>query len=356
MSKPGTGSEAGTWNGFSGNRRKKDPAKKTETPIRTVRYTPDLRPFRPSPVPKTKEIAEALRSLTYSATSLDSYLGCSLRFYYRYVLGLREREEIDEEIEARDVGTLVHRVLEEDFTPLIGRPLRPEDFSSARMENRVEAAFHAAFGENLSGRAYLMMLQTKRHLGEYIERCQAVIVREARAEGKDVAIRALEKTHTLVRRGFGLSARFDRLETRGQDLFVLDYKTSGDAAKYGLRWDKLALDDRAGWPRAVGSLQMPLYAILAADLEGKEAEDIRGRFIMLGKNRMGPEIEVSPYEAKDGRKDVTPEKRAERVALMGELIDRLLGEIVNPKIPFSPAADIDRACLYCDFKNLCNRA
>ena len=76
--------------------------------------------------------------MTYSATSLDSYLKCPLRFYYRYVLGLKEREELDEEIEAKDVGTLVHRILEEDFEPLIGRPLRPEDFPAARVEKRVE--------------------------------------------------------------------------------------------------------------------------------------------------------------------------------------------------------------------------
>jgi len=335
--------------------RKRDPERAAETPVRTVRYTTDLRPYRPPDVPKTDEIVAGLRRLTYSATSLDAYLDCSLRFYYRYVLGLKEREELDEEIEARDVGIIVHRILEEDFAPLVGRPLRPEDFPAARVEKRVEAVFRDVFGDNLSGRAYLMMLQTKRHLSDYFESCQAAIVREAQAGGKSIKILALEKTHAITRSGFSLSARFDRLETRGEDLFVLDYKTSADAAKYGIRWDKLTLGDRATWQKAVVSLQMPLYAILAAALQGKTAGDIQGRFVMLGKSRMGPEIEVSPYDAKDGRKDVTPEKRAERVALMGELIDRLLAEIVNPNVPFIPAAESDRVCTYCDYKNLCNR-
>jgi len=335
--------------------RMRDPARSSETPVGTVQYVPDLRPYRPAAVSKTDAIVEMLRGLTYSATSLDSYLGCSLRFYYRYVLGLKEREEIEEEIEAKDVGTLVHRILEEEYAPLVDRPLRPEDFSAARIEKRVEAVFRDVFGENLSGRAYLMMLQTKRHLRDYLESCQTVIVRQAQAEGKSVRIRALEKSHSLKRGGFGLSARFDRLETRGEDLYILDYKTGADAAKYGIRWNKLVLGDRSTWPKAVGSLQMSLYTILAADLEGRADRDIQGRFVMLGKTRITPEIEVSPYDAKDGRKDVDPETRAERFVLMGELIDRLLREIVDVNVPFTPVEDGDRACLYCDFKNLCNR-
>ncbi|MCX6566143.1 MAG: PD-(D/E)XK nuclease family protein [Candidatus Aminicenantes bacterium] len=335
--------------------RKRDPAGKSETPVRAVRYEVALRTPQPSAVEKTPEIAGALSGFRYSATSLDAYLACSLRFYYRYALGLKEREELGEEIEAKDIGTLIHRILEDEFAPFIGRPLRPEDFPVAVLDAHIERRFREAYGEDLSGRAYLMMLQTKRHLGDYFEKCQAEIVRSCRGEGKDVLIQALEKTHTTRRGEFDLSARFDRLEKRGQELYVIDYKTAADEGKYGIRWNKLDLEDRATWPKAVGSLQMPLYTILAADLDGKSAGEIHGRFVMLGKSRIGPDIEVSPYEAKSRREKVSPDERLERIALMGELIDRLLKEIVDPGVPFTPAAEADCVCLYCDYKNLCNR-
>ena len=335
--------------------RKRDPRKKTETPVRTVRYTPDLKPHRPDPVGKTDEIVKTLQGLTYSATSLDSYLHCPLRFHYRYVLGLKEREGLDEEIEAKDVGTLVHRILEEEFTPLLGRPLRPEDFSAARMGRRVEDFFRHDFGAKLSGRAYLMMLQTKRHLSDYVEQCQAAVVRAFRAEKKDVLIMALEKKHTMRRETFTLAGKMDRVETRGEDLYVLDYKTAADEKKYGIRWNKLVLEDRATWSKAIGSLQMPVYTILAADLFKREPAQIQGRFVMLGKQRIGPDIELSPYEAKSRRKEAVPDERQARIDLMGKLIDLLLSEIVAPNVSFTPAAETDRVCLYCDFKNLCNR-
>ncbi len=172
--------------------RKRDPRKKSETPVGTVRYRAALGPYRPDEIPKTDETVRMLRELSYSATSLDAYLRCPLRFHYRYVLGLREREEIDEEIEAKDVGLLVHRVLEEEFAPLLGRPLRPEDFPAGRLSSRVEELFRRAFGPNLSGRAYLMLLQTKRHLVDYINRCQVEVILACRAENKDIVILDLE--------------------------------------------------------------------------------------------------------------------------------------------------------------------
>lgn len=339
--------------------RKRDPRKKSETPVGTVRYRAALGPHRPDEIPKTDETVRMLRELTYSATSLDAYLRCPLRFHHRYVLGLREREEIAEEIEAKDVGLLVHRVLEEEFAPLMGRPLRPEDFSAERISGRVEEFFRRAFGPNLSGRAYLMLLQTKRHLVDYISRCQVEVVRACRAENKDIVILDLEnrirKASTIRRGAFTLSGRFDRVETRGGELYVLDYKTSADEKQFGINWKKLDPGARATWPKAVGSLQMPLYTVLSAALYERAEDRIQGRFVMLGKSRIGPGIEVSPFDSPDGRRPVEPSVRAERIAAMGGIIDRLLAEIVDREVPFKPAAEADRVCLYCDFKVLCNR-
>ena len=133
-------------------------------------------------------------------------------------------------------------------------------------------------------------------------------------------------------------------------------KTAADEKKYGIRWNKLVLEDRATWSKAIGSLQMPVYTILAAELFDRKPDQIQGRFVMLGKQRIGPDIELSPYDAGDKRKETAPESRRERIALMGGFIDKLLAEIIDPKIAFTPAAETDRVCLYCDFKNLCNRA
>ena len=335
--------------------RKRDPGRKTETPVGTVRYEVALQTQAPPTIDKRPEVVEDLRRFRYSATALDTYLGCSLRFYYRYVLGLKEREDLDEEIEAKDIGNIVHHILEDEFAPFVGRRLRAADLKTVELEAIVERRFRETFGDDLTGRPYLMMLQTKSHLGEYLEKCQIEILRALETEGQAVRLLALEQSRTIEHAGFTLTARFDRLETRGDQLFILDYKTSADALKYGIRWNKLELENRPSWKTAVGSLQMPLYTMILAKTHEKLSEEIQGRFVMLGRTRINPGIEASPYDVKDGTAPVTPEKRRMRIETMERLIDGLLREIINPAMSFTPAADGDRVCSYCDFKNLCNR-
>jgi ATP-dependent helicase/nuclease subunit B len=335
--------------------RKRDPGRRAEAPVATVRYEVALRKHAPPAVVKTAEVVEYLRRFRYSATGLDTYLGCSLRFYYRYVLGLKEREDLDEEIEAKDIGNIVHHILEDEFAPFVGKRLRGADLSTTDLEVIVEQRFREAFGDDLAGRPYLMMLQTKSHLAEYLEKCQFEILRALEAGNQPVRLLALELARTIEHGGFTLAGRFDRLETRGDQLFILDYKTSADALKYGIRWNKLELESRPSWKTAIGSLQMPLYTMILAKTHDKPSEEIQGRFVMLGRTRIHPGIESSPYDAKSGRDSVTPELRRGRIETMERLIDGLLGEIVDPAVPFTPAAEGDRVCSYCDFKNLCNR-
>jgi hypothetical protein len=95
--------------------------------------------------------------------------------------------------------------------------------------------------------------------------------------------------------------------------------------------------------------------MILAKIHEKPSEEIQGRFVMLGRTRIHPGIESSPYDAKSGRDPVTPELRRGRIETMERLIGGLLGEIVDPAVPFTPAAEGDRVCSYCDFKNLCNR-
>lgn len=335
--------------------RKRDPGRRTETPVATVRYEVALQGQAPATVVKTAEVIETLRRFRYSATGLDTYLGCSLRFYYRYVLGLKEREELSEEIEAKDIGTIVHHILEDEFAPFVGKLLREADLKVPGLEAIVERRFREAFGDDLAGRPYLMMLQTKRHLAEYLERCQLEIIRALEAGNRPVRLLALELARTIEHAGFTLAGRFDRVETRGDQLFILDYKTSADPLKYGIRWNKLEPDDRSSWKTAIGSLQMALYTMILARTHEKPSDEIHGRFVMLGRTRIDPGIESSPYDAPSGRDPVTPELRRERIATMERLIDGLLGEIVDPAVPFTPAAQGDRLCSYCDFRTICNR-
>ncbi len=376
-------------------KQKRSAEKRAGKFIRTVRYEVALRSARPAAVEKSAEVAGFLRNFTYSATALDSYLKCPLQFYDTYVLGLREKEDVGEGMEKKDIGTLVHSILEDYFVRFAGRVVRAADLSLSRMAALIDRRFRRDFGGGLSGTLYLMKIQMKSHLKEFLTDYQVPIIEALEKEGKELRILGLEKRTGADYRGFKLTAKIDRTEMRGGEYYVLDYKTSAKTTYLGIDFRKLELEDRASWTKYVLSLQLPLYglilsrALTSAELgKGPGAaaagesgpvppfpapERIHGTFVMVGRNRLSPRIEYSAYtgdqvfrdwdrtiaDPKSGPGEIAAaraEREAERlrrVALMGEIIGRLLAEIADPAVPFDPALRRERACDDCPFRVIC---
>ncbi|MCX5712947.1 MAG: PD-(D/E)XK nuclease family protein, partial [Candidatus Omnitrophica bacterium] len=72
-------------------------------------------------IEKTPDTVKFLKEMSYSASSVNTYLWCPLRFYYQYVLGLKEKEELLDEPEGKDVGTFIHELFEAAFSKFINK-------------------------------------------------------------------------------------------------------------------------------------------------------------------------------------------------------------------------------------------
>jgi ATP-dependent helicase/nuclease subunit B len=68
----------------------------------------------------SKSRIEALLENGISPSALNKFIACPLDFYYRYVIGLGEMEELEESMEAATLGIVVHYVLEKLFEPFEG--------------------------------------------------------------------------------------------------------------------------------------------------------------------------------------------------------------------------------------------
>lgn len=335
-------------------RQKRDGEPRPEKYVRTVQYNVALRTSGIKPVAKTREMAEFLKSLAFSATSLDAYLACPLGFHYAYVLNLREKEEISEELESRDIGTLVHSILEDYFAPFSGKNLRVPDLEAKPIEDLVDKRFAAEYGSSVTGNAYLMNIQCRRHLGAFITKHQIPLIRSLEHEGLALKILSLERRMetSWEEKGstFRLAAKMDRTEMRGGELNILDYKTGSNLKRLGIRFDKLDPEDRGTWNEAVSSLQIPLYVSVCSRKLKMAPEDVHGRFLMLGKNLLGPGIEFSPYNEED------PGIMKKQIAVMERIIGRLLIEITDPETPFDPALSREGACKECPYTVICGRS
>ncbi|MEW6773501.1 MAG: PD-(D/E)XK nuclease family protein [Bacteroidota bacterium] len=64
---------------------------------------------------KTEEVINQLMYFTFSPSSITTYLDCSLKFYFRYILGLKPIGDVSEEMEANVEGTILHEVMRQLF-------------------------------------------------------------------------------------------------------------------------------------------------------------------------------------------------------------------------------------------------
>ncbi len=312
----------------------------SEEQIATVRYTLKLANELPAPVEKSEQVMSVLRGFSFSASAFDTYLRCPIKFYYRYLLKLEEKDKASDDLEAKDVGKFVHAVLKKYFEPLINISVKSSDLDGARMDDLTEELFAETFGKEPGGAVYLLKQQIQRRLKEYLTEYQAQVLKH-----RKVVIRMLENKFTTLIKGVKCEGKPDRIEERGSAHVILDYKTGANPKKKPIRFDKLAFDDRATWSDAVHSLQLPLYLLLYRDASRLPAEQIIPAYLYLGEKTITMASEVPLYE--DTMQQMNELHKIE------EFLARLFQEILDANVPFQAPKDVNVSCPGCPMKSIC---
>jgi len=312
-----------------------------EEEISSIGYGVRLGNTTPGSVPKSQEHVEYLKRFVFTATALDAYLQCPLKFYYGNVLNIKEVEEMGGEIEAKDIGNLIHGVLRTFFQPMVNRPLCADDLDETRLLQVIDEHFSELFGEHRLGSRSMVRLQVQKQLKRFLAEYQKHVI-----EQESVTIIDLERQIREVRKGgFSFRGRLDRIERRGSSVKILDYKTGSNESRLRINFRKLDPADRTTWGGAIGSLQLPFYALLYSLQTGAPHETVSPAYLFLGKNDMGPKIEVDLFED-DGL-------RAAQHAILERVIFSLLDEIIDPSIPFMPTDNFEVNCRTCSFTDFC---
>lgn len=341
--------------------------------VKKVIYRLALQTPSPPDIPKTEKILHYLDNMTFSASSLNTYLKCPVEFFYAYILGLSEKEELTESLENDEIGTLVHAILRQYFWPYRQKKL-PDKIEGARLKKLINDEFNQRrYPSPLTGSFFLMRKQIEQHLEEFLLAYQQKVVLELEAARQNLTLLALEKDlrrdYELGPETFHLEGKIDRIEKRGEYLCLLDYKTSASEKNQVINIDKLELEDRSSWPQAIKSLQLPFYQLLASAEYKLPPEDIYSAVIILGRNHLNDKIEYSPLKTKNGKKRKDKEdkifplsesdeeklKRSENFRKIKQVIDKLLLEIVDGSQPFSARFKDKDSCTYCPFTSFCGQ-
>ncbi len=320
-------------------KQKREKITDTKNYLNTVQYKIGLKNSVPSDIMKTGSMIGFLREFTYSASALDAYLRCQLQFYYSYVLRVDKKEAVSGDIEREDIGKFVHQVLSEYFSKRKGYPLKIKDIDIRDLNFLIDRLFDKEYGKDPAGAVYLLRKQIKGHLRDFFQKYFIPLIND-----ETVMVLNCEEEIRIEKKSFNLRGRLDAVFKRGDKTFIVDYKTGSNPNWLKIDFEKLDPEDRDSWSGAVGSIQLPFYLMLYLEHTGESIKNVNSMFLLLGRSLISREIELPLFTEDQGEEDYE---------LLSELIFRLLEEIIDPDVPFSPAIDRKKTCPDCSYQYIC---
>lgn len=287
-----------------------------------------------------------------SPTALNGYINCTLQFYFKNILGLREQDDIEESLEASTIGSAVHYALEYIYREVLNKPLQSAYLKSVlndkdRIGDLIKKYLRERFEEDSlkQGKNYLLYNVCKSLVINFLKN-ELKRVEELTEDKKAITVTLLEQKmeqrFKLGNHEIYIHGNTDRVELIDGVVSIADYKT-GDSKKGKVKIDEMALLKDS--PEYSKAFQLMMYAWLYRGQYGKQSQGIRSGIYWL-RHAEGK------YEAL--MKDRTEIINDATLDEFQTLLQDILSEMVNVNVPFKKTEDKDR-CKFCDFVRICGR-
>ena len=296
------------------------------------------------------------KEIKLSASSIDTYMKCGVKFYIEKYLNIREKDEISEIMESNQFGSVFHKAMETLYTQLKaelgGRPFTKDALmllhgNQLRIENAVTAAmrseyFNGAEKFEITGINRIMYALIVQYIKKVIEvdAGKAPFTLEGCEHKftipyttKDVRFNDLQ----VIIKGFidRIDTYFDSSNTKRTRL--IDYKTGKVKVNLSTKNPDLKSPDNSN------TRQLMLYRYY------KERE-VAGSTIDLdiyGLAQLYTDADTTtsiPYTE-------------EHYAQFREVLDAVITEMVDPDVTLKkvPESKKQTDCKYCDFTSICSR-
>ncbi len=294
--------------------------------------------FNYSPITEISKDESVINKLSqiaqkgFSPSALAAYLRDPLSFYEQYILGVRDSEEVEEEVAANTLGTVIHNVLENFYKPITGRIITINDIAQMQKHTRsaVEKEFQITYATNQisTGINYI----TLEVAIEYITKFLKLELAQIKA-GNEIHIIAIESDIAtqieVPKLNFPVSIRgkVDRVDRYNGQLRIVDYKTGTvNATDLKIRdWSSLSIDDKRS-----KALQILMYAYMYCS-ENTITEPVHGGIISFKKLNDGF-LSFGKYAEKGNHSN--PEINDAIFKSFLVQLEQLIMEICDISIPF----------------------
>ena len=316
----------------------------------------------PISVQKTAEVEKLLSDFLFggpralSASAINTYLDCPLKFYFSVLEQIQEEDEITETVERDVFGSILHKVMEDLYAPFKGKLVTADLLKLLRKDQPLLTGTIArAFAELFFKSPVVRPLEGENFLtGEMIRKyAEKILEQDARftpfhyieSEKKVRATITLSDRRIVQLKGF-----IDRVDSLDRVLRIVDYKTGSGKLEFesveGL-FDKEAKDR----PKAV--MQVFLYAWMYQQLPEYTGMPIQPAIYYLRtlfQRSFDPVVEQKKGRGKADKVNSFQDFASDFEGKLRQCLD----EIFNLDIPFTQT-ETGKACAYCSFRGLCGK-
>lgn len=316
----------------------------------------------PISVQKTAEVEKLLSDFlsggprALSASAINTYLDCPLKFYFSVLEQIQEEDEITETVERDVFGSILHKVMEDLYAPFKGKLVTADLLKLLRKDQPLLTGTIArAFAELFFKSPVVRPLEGENFLtGEMIRKyAEKILEQDARftpfhyieSEKKVRATITLSDKRAVQLKGF-----IDRVDSLDRVLRIVDYKTGSGKLDFesveGL-FDKEAKD------RSKAVMQVFLYAWMYQQLPEYTGMSIQPAIYYLRtlfQRSFNPVVEQKKGRGKADKVNSFQDFAADFEDKLRQCMD----EIFNLDIPFTQT-ETGKACAYCSFRGLCGK-
>ncbi len=315
----------------------------------------------PIVIEKNKKVMEQLSTyytegsdnyLTPSA--LNTYLDCTFKFYLKYIAGIKETEDVTEEIDASIFGNLLHNTMQlvyqlfsertkkktiekEDITILVSfvdeaiKQAMMQEFSNPKRPKPID----------LEGDYYFIFHILQKYVLNILRADESTLPKPVPViEEKYV----FEYSHHQKIR---IGGRIDRIDNLGELIKVVDYKT-GKADKKNEFFSMDELFDGTSKTRKDYIFQIFLYSYLLQKHQYPDKKVVPE--LLFIRETWQKDFEAGVFDKSAGKINSIEHYSVE----FKQKMDELLNEFFDPNIPYIQTS-VEEKCGYCPYASICNR-
>ncbi len=286
-------------------------------------------------------------------SALNTYLDCPVSFYFKYLLGVKEVQEVSADFDSLIFGNILHKAMEELYKPLMlnnGGVVKHNDIN--RLGKEINSTVNACFGRyfglkenedfqfegrNVLGREIIIRI-VKRILEIDAAYAPFKIIDTEKAITYSYPIEREGKKQTVNVKGI-----IDRIDEKEGRIRIVDYKSGKDASQFD-SVEALFGDKEKKRNKAV--FQTLFYAMVFKEQEkGRTAVPCLYNAKELSQENFSPELRAGKGAAQ------SLVDKADRVDPLlveyREHFKQLIGEIFNAEVPFTHREE-NGSCKFCE--------